>query len=392
MGASISLWTLFIGGSWLAHDLGGNSAVGLVAFVSFAPYLLSPLGGALADRFDRRRVVLAARTVGLVLVAALAALAFADVLTVPLLVASVFLITFARAMEQPAESALVPNTVPPAELLNAITLSTAAYLGSEVFVPLAAAALQETAGAGAVFALSAIASACAIASVARVRVRSTGDVMKMGSVAVDTLRSVGYVRRTGPVLMVFGVVALHCSLTMSYGALMPEFAKHVMDGGDREFNALNLAIGAGALFGTLAVSTASRPGMRGTMFLATGLGSGLFPVFLAISGSIGWGAAAAIGIGASQSVFMALASTLLQSVVPDGMRGRVMSLYTMLAAGVMAIANLTNGLLANPLGTPILFAAPGLTFAAILVVWSLMRADLRRVYRTGVLSPVRTHA
>jgi MFS family permease len=186
--------------------------------------------------------------------------------------------------------------------------------------------------------------------------------------------------------MIFGLVAFHCSLTMSYGALMPEFAKEVMHGGDVEFNALNLAIGAGALTGTLIVSTVGRPGLRGSLFLATGLGSGLFPLLLALTENIGAGAAAAIGVGASQAVFMALSTTLLQAVVPDGMRGRVMSLYTMLAAGVMALMNLANGFLADPLGTPVLLAIPGIGFAAIVVAWSLLRADLRRVYRTGVLA------
>jgi hypothetical protein len=143
----------------------------------------------------------------------------------------------------------------------------------------------------------------------------------MRSIAIDTAETAKYISRTRPVLMVFGLVGLHCGLTMSYGALMPEFAKEVMHGGDREFNALNLAIGAGALTGTLLVSNIGRPAVRGAVFLGAALGSGLFPIALAVTGNVTSGAVAAIGIGAAQSVFMALTATLLQSVVPDGMRG-----------------------------------------------------------------------
>jgi hypothetical protein len=111
----------------------------------------------------------------------------------------------------------------------------------------------------------------------------------------------------------------------------------------------------------------------------------MFPFLIAFTTDVSASAGAAVGIGASQAVFMALTATLVQSVVPDGIRGRVMSLYVMLAAGVMSLMNLLNGALADQVGTPVLFAVPGVGFALVLLAWSFARADLRRVYRTGVL-------
>ncbi len=373
--------------NWLAFDLTGNSfAVGIVSFASLSPYLLSPLGGLLADRFDRRRVVAATRVASAGIALALALLAFTDLASVWNIAVLAFLGGVARAIETPAEQALLPNTVDTRHILNAVTLYNASYQGSRVVGPLAGAPLLAAIGAGGVFAMAAVFYAFSVLLLMRVHVHSSGDVQSVAALAGETRRAAGYIGRTGPVLMVFGLVVLHCWLTMSFDSLLPEFATNALNGGELEYNALVVAVGAGSLVATLALSTVSRPALRGSLFLAAGLGSGLFPASMALTGTPASSAMAAVGIGASQAVFMALASTFLQSVVPDGIRGRVMSLYVMSAAGIMALMNLANGLMADEVGAPLLFALPGLGFAGILAAWSLLRSDLRRVYKTGALA------
>jgi MFS family permease len=386
LGSSAATWTLFLGVNWLAYDISGDSfAVGIVSFASLAPYLLSPITGSFADRFDRRAVIVVSRVASLVGALALAVLAFSGYAEVWHLGVLAFLTGLARSADTAGEQALLANTVAPAHILNAVTLSAAAYQGSRVIGPLAGAPLLGVVGAGGVFGMAAGFSLLSIIAVAAVRVRSTGDVARMGDVAGNTARALRYIGSTPPVLMIFGLVGIHCWLTMSYDALLPDFATNALNGGELEYNALIVAVGAGALVATLLLSTISHQRLRGSLLFAAAIGSGVTPILMAATGHVVPSAAVAVGIGATQAVFMALTTTLLQSVLPDGIRGRVMSLNFMLGAGIMSLQNLANGILADHVGTPVLFAVPGVIFAAIIVAWAVARADLRRVIRTGML-------
>ena len=121
---------------------------------------------------------------------------------------------------------------------------------------------------------------------------------------------------------------------------------------------------------------------RGPLLLATALASGLSPLVMALAMSLAPAAAGAVLMGSSQAMFMALSAILLQEVVPDAVRGRVMSLYLMSAGGIMAVMNLGFGTLADRTGAPVLFLIPGLAFVAITGA-SLLTPQLRRIYRTG---------
>ena len=331
-------------------------------------------------------MVSVSRLAGFLGAAVLSLLVFGDFVEVWHLALIGFVTGFSRAIEQPAEQALLPNTIGQEDLLNGITLSAAAFSGSRVVAPVLGAPLLATVGAGGVLAVAPVFYLIASIQTQRLRVRSTGDVGSMGAFVSDIGKTVHYIVSTAPVFLIFALVVLHCWLTMSFDSLLPEFATQALNGGKLEYNALLVAVGAGSLVATLALATVSRPSLRGSLFLAAGVGSGLFPALMAATGHAASSASAAVGIGASQAVFMALSAVLLQAVVPDGIRGRVMSLYVMLAAGVMSLMNLANGALADQVGTPVLFAIPGLGFAAILIAWSIARADLRQVYRTGALA------
>lgn len=384
--SSVSSWTLYLGANWLAYDITGeSSAVGIVSFASLSPYLLSPIAGSIADRFDRRTVVAAARAVVLVVALALAAVAFSGAAEVWHLAVLIFIDGFSRSIETTAEQALMPNTVSQEQVVNAVTLTSAAHQGSKVVGPLAGAPLLSLVGAGGVFAMAAAFCAYAMFELLRVRVQSTGDIDRFGDIVGNTVRTTRYIARTAPVLMIFALVVLHCWLTMSYDSLLPDFATEALNGGELEYNALIVCVGAGAMFASLGVAAVHRDSIRGRLFVISMVGSGLTPLLMSLAGNVLPAGAAAVTIGASQAVFMALSATLLQSVVPDGIRGRVMSLYFMLAAGVMSLQNLGGGILADQVGTPILFAIPGAAYATIVVSWFMVNPRLRAVYRTGRL-------
>jgi MFS family permease len=190
-----------------------------------------------------------------------------------------------------------------------------------------------------------------------------------------------YIRNTPEVLAIFALVFAHCSLTMSFDAMLPGFAETRLHSPSGGFTLMTFGVGVGALIGTfvLALSTGTR---RGGLLLITAAGSGVSPMLMAASMHLLPAAGSAILMGSSQAMFMALSAVILQEVVPDDIRGRVMSLYLMSAGGIMAVMNLGLGSLADRTGAPLLFFAPGLAFLVI-TAGSVLTPNLRRIYRTG---------
>ena len=147
---------------------------------------------------------------------------------------------------------------------------------------------------------------------------------------------------------------------------------------------MSFGVGAGALLATFALALWPG-GQRGTLLFWTGLFSGVSPMIMAASMSLPPAVGSALLMGSSQAMFMALTSIILQEVVPDEVRGRVMSLYLMAAGGIMAFANLGFASAADALGAPNLLLVPGALFAVVVVATRLARTELRSVYRTGTV-------
>ncbi|MEP7216078.1 MAG: MFS transporter [Anaerolineaceae bacterium] len=380
--SSISLWTLLLGNAWIVYKISNSSFwVGVSTFASMSPYLVAPLGGMVADRLERRFLVRATRVATFAVTAGLFLLAFTDVLEVWMVVAMAFAQGIIRAVEIPADQSLLANVVPARDLANAVALTSMSQQGSRAVGPLLAGPLLATVGVEGAYAVSAIFALLAFTSVRQVKTSSRGGIVSLGDVAENLRAGLAYIRATPAVLALFALVFAHCSLTMSFDAMLPGFAETELHSPSGGFTLMTLGVGIGALIGTfvLAMTTGSR---RGPLLLATALASGLSPLVMAMAMSLAPAAVGAILMGSSQAMFMALSAVLLQEVVPDAVRGRVMSLYLMFAGGIMAVMNLGFGTLADRTGAPMLFMIPGLVFVLITGV-SLFTPQLRRIYRTG---------
>ena len=194
-----------------------------------------------------------------------------------------------------------------------------------------------------------------------------------------------FVYRHPLILPLVGVVLLHCSLTMSFESLLPVLAVKRLAAGDGGFSYLMMAVGAGALIGVLGLVLVQGSEARGRLLLATGVVSGLAPIGLAVSTSMAPALLSAGVMGASQAAFMTLTATFIQAIVPDAIRGRVMSVYLWHIGGMMASFNLLNGLLADTVGPQWLLAAPGAAFLLVLPA-SLGKVSLRRLYVRGAVA------
>jgi MFS family permease len=388
--SSISLWTLLLGNAWVVFKLSDSSGwVAVAVFASMFPFLLAPIGGIVADRFERRRLLVMTRFFSIGGAAVLLAIALTGILAVWMVIVMALLLGLIRAAETPADQALLANVVPQSAVANAVTLSTTTRLGSRAVGPLLAGPLLETMGVEGAYGIALMFSIAAFVFVLPVSTRSRGGVESLraaGDVVTSLGEGLSYVVRTGPVAAIFVIVVAHCVLTMSFDSMLPGFADHELHSPTNGFTILSLGVGLGAFFGTLALAILSG-GRRGMLFLATILISGGGPIFLATSTNIASAAAAATVMGASQAMAMALAAVFLQEVVHDAVRGRVMSLYLMSAGGLMAFANLGFGSLADWLGAPALLLVPGVIFVAIVLGSIPTSPHLRRIYGTGTLVP-----
>ena len=169
---------------------------------------------------------------------------------------------------------------------------------------------------------------------------------------------------------------------MAYDALLPGLSDEI-GSGSSTFAAISVGVGFGALITTLAVSTISDESARGRILIVSGLGSGISLLFIGFATNPLMAIFGGFLSGATEAPYMAVSATLIQQVVPDEYRGRMMAVYIMIAAGFMAFMNLGFGLVADFTGERILFILPSVLWLIIFVFGGLFSPALRHLLKTG---------
>ena len=388
--ASASFWTMLLARGWLVFELTGQGAwVGAVTFAGMVQLALAgPIGGALADRIDRRLMAISADTVGIAMAGGLAAITFAGVIEPWHVLVFASVDGVARAFGTPAEQAIVPNVVREEHLLNAVALSGITRHGSRIAGPLLGGALLTTLGAGSVFVLSAVFLVLALQQLVRLEYRSSplpstaGRVFAVGPVFRDVREGVLYVMSEPRLLVVLVLVGFHCGATMAFDSMMPTLATAV-GGADVTFSAIIVGIGAGSIVGTLIVSMIRDDAALGRMFFLVSIGSGLSILVLGLATTPQLAVTGGVLAGATQASFMAVSVVFVQRVTPDALRGRVMSLYIMLAAGQMAFVNYGFGWLSDYTGVRPLLVVAGTLWCAGFAAAAMLLPELRSLVRRG---------
>ena len=402
-----SVWALIVARGALAKTESGSDLwTGLVTFAAMIPSIVvSPFAGYLADRFDRRTVVAWAYVVNLSHNALLAVLVVTGAIEVWHLVLLALLNGSARATQMPSAQALLPNTLPRERLFNAVALYQATQQGARFTGPaLILLMLWITSPWVAdnenwVFFLPTALYIVALGLTVSIRTRSRG-VIEAGSGATVIFRNVAaglrFMYRNPLVLSITLLVVAHCGMTMSFESLFPAISidKLGMEPGAgvlAGFGYLMVGYGAAALVTALALAGVQSERSRGRLLLWFGVLSGVTPVALAMSPSLGFAMLSVAAMGVSQGGFMTLTHAMLQAMAPDAIRGRLMSVYTWHIQGFMASFNLVNGTLAGlgGLTAAIVLAAGGIGFIMVMAM-SFARVPLRHLYGSGMPAEVRS--
>ena len=379
--SGVAYMTALTACGWMAFDLHHNSStVGLVVFASFLPSLIiTPFAGVFADRYDRRTMLLAMNAIGLLSTLGLAWFAWAGDQSAWLLVVVSFVLGASRSSSTPMEQAMLGSLVPARDLLNAVSLLQANLNGARLLGPLLAAPLLHVGGGAGAFLVAAALFALALWAIWVLgevpHQRSGSDHNPLEQFA----QGVRYVFHAPAVCSVITLVFLHCAFTMGYDAALPRRASDALGATGTAYSLLMMAMGGGSLVGAFLLAGFARRVHCGYLFFATSILSGLTLVPLGYAVSWHGALLAAAAVGLTQSMFIALATTLLQIATPDHVRGRVLGLYWGSTGGVMAFSNLATGRLADGFGAGPMLALPGLAFGAVTVL-TLCAPALREIY------------
>jgi MFS family permease len=166
---------------------------------------------------------------------------------------------------------------------------------------------------------------------------------------------------------------------MSYESMLPAISQEKLAAGAIGVSFLMAGVGAGSLVTAVFLAGVRNEATRGWLFLVFGVASGLAPIGMALSSSRELSILAAVGMGVSQAGFMVVTHTIIQSIVPDAIRGRVSGVYSVHVGGIMAVANLTNGTLTDVFNAPVVMAVAGIIFT-VAIVLSVGQVTVRRIY------------
>jgi MFS family permease len=374
----VGTWMQTVAQSWLVYRLTGSSLLlGVVGFASQIPiFLLSPIAGTVADRYNRHRVVIATQTIMMVLASLLAFLALTHRLTVWEIIVLASLLGVVNAFDIPARQSFLVEMVGREDLMNAIALNSSMFNGARIVGPAIAGILVASIGEGWCFFANAVSFIAVIASLMMMKI-SPREMERHASMIMHIAEGFQFARRTTPVRALLLLVGLVSLVGMPYTVLMPIFADQILHGGARGLGILMGATGVGALLGALVL--ASRTGVRGlgrvTAYSAAGFGVSL--VVFSFSKNFYFSMAVLVPVGFTMMTQMACANTLIQSMVPDRLRGRMMSLYSMMFIGMAPMGALFGGAIANWLSAPWAVAIGGTASVAAAGVFYAKLPSLR---------------
>jgi MFS family permease len=361
----IGTWMQTIAQTWLVYRLTGSSLLlGVVGFSSQIPiFLLAPVGGLVADRWNRQKVVIATQSTSMILAFMLAGLALAHRLTVWEIVVLAAGLGVVNAFDIPARQAFLVEMVTRDDLMNAVALNSSMFNGARVAGPAIAGILVATLGVGWCFFANAVSYIAVIIGLFLMRIEKPTELEENDSAIENVIEGFRFVRRTGPVWALLLLVGLVSFVAMPVTVLMPIFADRILHGGVQGLGWLMGATGVGALLGALAL--AARREVRGLgrwVFIS----AAWFGVALVLFGFSRWmwiSLVVLVPAGFFMMVDMAATNTLLQAMAPDRLRGRVMAVYSMMTGGMAPLGALTAGAAAARIGAPVTVALGGVACA-----------------------------
>lgn len=362
----IGTWMQQAAMSWLVYRLTNSTMLlGIVGFASQFPiFLFASLAGVYADRHNRHRILVATQVFALLQACFMALLTFTGIVHVWHIIVLSAVLGLINAFDMPARQSFIIDIVEDKrDLGNAIALNSFIFNGARLIGPSIAGVLIGLAGEGACFLVNSVSFAAIIAALMAMHIQPKVVGPARESFLAGLLEGYRYAFHTPPIRSILMHLALISFMGMPYGVLMPYFARDVLSGGPHTLGFLMAASGLGALSGT--VYLASRRSIRGLhkLIVIASYAFGAGVIVFAFSRSMLLSMLMLLFTGFGLIVQMAACNTILQTIVQEDKRGRIMSLYATAIAGMAPFGSLFSGVLATHIGPPLTLTISGITCA-----------------------------
>ena len=371
----VGSWVQNVAQSWLVYELTRSEfLLGVVGFASGAPMLfLAPIGGALADRWNRRNILLITQSLFALSAFALAALTYAGAIRYEYIVALALLNGLVLTVDLPTRQSLVAHLVPRADLANGIALNAAAFHTARILGPAIGGLLLEWVGAAPCFLVNALSFSAILLALLSLRIQPSTDGRAPTGILQSLREGVAFVRaRRGLMLLWLNVLVLS-TFGLSYLVLLPVFAAEVLQVGKTGLGQLYTVAGIGSLAGLLLTARLSGEVPRGWLVIlaANGFAWSVIGFALTTHPLLAKGLLMLAGMfGVMQLVST---NTALQTAAPDYLRGRVVSLHTWAINAPAPFASLLIGKLAQLWGAPTAVAVSTSVCALFAVALALQK-------------------
>jgi MFS family permease len=381
----IGTWMQQIAMNWLVYRLTHSAILlGLVGFSSRIPtFVFASFAGVLADRWNRHRALVVTQTLSTVQALILAALVLTGTISIWHVILLSFSLGFINAFDIPIRQSFVVDMVERREDLgNAIALNSSLVNGARLVGPSIAGMLMATLGEGICFLLNGISFLAVIVALLAMRIKQPDRSEKQNPNVLRGLQEgFSYAFGFAPIRSILLLLALVSLMGMPYMVLMPIFAGKILHGGPQAFGFLLGASGSGALIGALYLaSRRSVLGLGRIIVIASGLfGIGL--IVFSLSRVFWLSLLSMLLTGFGMMVQMASSNTVLQTIVEEDKRGRVMSFYTMAFMGMVPFGSLLAGSLANMIGAPNTVMVGGIACIFGSALFAKKLATLREMVR-----------
>jgi MFS family permease len=370
---SAGQWIQQVTLGWLVYELTGNSIfLGALNGLRALPFLVTgPMAGVAADRMDRRLLMLRTQYVLIVTAIIMGAVVVSGLLQVWHIFLFTLITGIAWTFSEPVRQSLIPSVVPKRELANAIALNSGGFNLMKIIGPALGGAMIALFGAGGNFFVQSVAYVGVLVMIYLMHVPPTPPEARRSSALANLKEGFAYVWSTPAVLALMILAYVPRVFAVPYQTLMPVFQKDVLRVGPEGLGLLMAAPGVGAVLSVLMLaSVADRLRRQGLLLVGSILVLGFFLILFSQTASFPLALLVLVAVGAFQMLFLASTNTMLQLIVPDELRGRVMSLY-MLDRGLMPAGALFAGVVAHFIGAPSTVATMGaiVIVLALLVTW-----------------------
>jgi len=389
IGQGISLigtWMQYVAMSWLVYRM-TNSALmlGVVGFASQIPaFILSPFTGVLADRHNRHKILLFTQALAMLQAFILAFLTLTENIAVWHIVVMGIFLGCVNSLDIPARHSFILEMVEEKENLgNAIALNSMMFNMARLIGPSIAGVLIAIAGEGVCFLINAISYIAVIASLLAMKMPARDNEKREADYSMfeDLREGFNYAFGFVPIKAILFLLGIISLMGMSYAVLMPVFAKDILHGGPHTLGFLMGAVGIGSLAGTTYLASKKNIITLGRMLPAAAGIFGLSIIIFSFSHNLVFSLTLLFFSGFGIMVQMAASNTILQTIVDDDKRGRIMSFYTMAFMGMAPFGSLFSGMLASRIGVSNTLIISGSCCILAAVIFSFNLPSLRKIVR-----------